>query len=58
MQVAKQAYPRLKGAFERTGCESIETNVRTRRLLWSGALLRMKDHNRLLKRVMSGELKI
>ena len=47
-----------KGASQRTGCESIETNVRTRRLLWSGALLRMGDHNRFPKRVMSGELEI
>ena len=42
----------------RTECESIETitiTVRTRRLLWVGALLRMDDH-RLPKRVMSGEL--
>ena len=38
----------------RTECESIETTVRTRRLLRSGALLRMGDH-RLPKRVMSGE---
>ena len=47
-----------KGASQRTGCERIETNVRTRRLLWSGALLRMGDHNRLPKGVMSGELEI
>ena len=33
----------------------IETTVRTRRLLGSGALLRVGDH-RLPKRVMSGEL--
>ena len=44
-----------KDALQRTECESIETTVRTRRLLWSGALLRMGDH-RLPKRVMSGEL--
>ena len=36
-------------------CESIETTVRMRRLLWAEALLRMGDH-RLPKRVMSGEL--
>ena len=41
--------------LQRTQCESIETTVRTRRLLWAGALLRMGDH-RLPKRVMSGEL--
>ena len=40
---------------QRTGCETIEVTVRTRRLLWPGALLRMGDH-RLPKRVMSGEL--
>ena len=44
-----------KDALHRTQCESIETTVRTRRLLWAGALLRMGDH-RLPKRVMSGEL--
>ena len=42
-------------ALQRTECESIETRVRTRRLLWAGALLRMGDH-RLPKRVMWGEL--
>ena len=41
--------------LKRTGCESIEATVGTRRLLWSRALLRMGDH-RLLKRVMSREL--
>ena len=45
-----------KDAPQQTECESIETTVRTRKLLlWSGALLRMGDH-RLPKRVMSGEL--
>ena len=44
-----------KNALQRTECESIETNLRTRTLLWSGALLRMGDR-RLPKRVMSGEL--
>ncbi|CAN0326090.1 unnamed protein product, partial [Ascophyllum nodosum] len=44
-----------KDALHRTQCESIETTVRTRRLLWAGALLRMGDH-RLPKRIMSGEL--
>ena len=44
-----------KDALHRTQCESIETTVRTRRLLWAGALLRMGDH-RLPKRLMSGEL--
>ena len=44
-----------KDALQRTQCESIEATVRTRRLLWAGALLRMGDH-RLPKRVMSGEV--
>ena len=44
-----------KDAPQRIKWESIETTTRTRRLLWSGALLRMGDH-RLPKRVMSGEL--
>ena len=44
-----------KDALQRTQCESIEATVRTRRLLWAGALLRRGDH-RLPKRVMSGEL--
>ena len=43
-----------KDALQRTECESIETTVGTRRLLWAGALLRTGDH-RLPKRVMSGE---
>ena len=45
-----------KDALQRTQCESIETTVRTRRLFWVGALLRMGDH-RLPTRVVSGELK-
>ena len=44
-----------KDALQRTECGSIETTARTRRSLWSGALLRMGDH-RLPKSVMSGEL--
>ena len=44
-----------KDDLQRTECESIETTVRTRRLLWAGALLRMGD-TRLPKRVKSGEL--
>ena len=47
--------PSYKDALQRTECESIETTVRTRRLLWSGALLRMVN-DRLPKRVMSGEV--
>ena len=38
-----------KDALQRTQCESIEATVRTKRLLWAGALLRMGNH-RLLKR--------
>ena len=45
----------FKDALQRTECESIETTIRTRRLLWSGALLHVGDH-RLPKRVMSGKL--
>ena len=44
-----------KDALQRTECESIEITMRTRWLLWSGALLRMGDH-RLPERVTSGEL--
>ena len=44
-----------KDNLQGTECESIETTVHTRKLLWSGALLCMDDH-RLPKRVMSGEL--
>ena len=43
-------------ALQRTGCESIEATVRTRRLLWAEALLRMGDR-RLPERIISGELK-
>ena len=45
-----------KDALKRTGCGSIEETVHTRRLLRSGALLRMGNH-RLPMRVMAGELK-
>ena len=44
-----------KDALPRTRCESIETTVHTRRLLWARALLHMGDHS-LPKRAMSGEL--
>ena len=44
-----------KDTLRRTGCQNIEATVRTRRLMWSGALLRMGGP-RLLKRVMPGEL--
>ena len=44
-----------KDALQRAECESIETAVRTWRLMRSGTLLRMGDH-RLPKRVMSGKL--
>ena len=42
-------------ALEITGCESIETTLRTRRLLWAGTLLRMSG-GRLPKRIMFGNL--
>ena len=42
-------------ALEVTGCESIDTEFRTRRLLWAGTLLRMSG-GRLPKRIMSGNL--
>ena len=45
-----------KDALQRTECESIEITMRTRRLLSSGALLRMSNQ-RLPKRIMSGEWK-
>ncbi|CAN0342198.1 unnamed protein product, partial [Ascophyllum nodosum] len=41
--------------LEITGCESIETTLRTRRLLWAGTLLRMSG-GRLPKRIMFGNL--
>ena len=40
-------------AREITGCESIETTLRTRILLWAGTLLRMSG-GRLPKRIMFG----
>ena len=56
MQVAEQEYPLLqRPPPQGIECESIETTVRTRRLLWSGALFHMGDHS-LPKRIMSGEL--
>ena len=42
-------------ALEITGCESIKTTLRTRRLLWAGTLLRMSG-GRLPKRIMFGNL--
>ena len=45
-----------KDAVQRIKCESMETTVRTGRLLLSRALLRMGDH-RLPKRVMLGGLR-
>ena len=42
-------------ALEITPCESIETTLRTRRLLWAGTLLRMSG-GRLPKRIMFGNL--
>ena len=43
------------GALEITGCESIETTLRTRRLLWARTLLRMSG-GRLPKRIVFGNL--
>ena len=42
-------------ALEITRCESIETALRTRRLLWAGTLLRMSG-GRFPKRIMFGNL--
>ena len=42
-------------ALEVTGCESIETTLRTRRLLWAGTLIRMSG-GRLPKRIVFGNL--
>ena len=42
-------------ALQRTGCESIETTVCTRRLLWAGALIRV-DNRRLPRRIMGRTL--
>ena len=42
-------------ALEITGCESIETTLRTRRLLWAGRLLRISG-GRLPKRIVFGNL--
>ena len=41
--------------LEITRCESIETALRTRRLLWTGNLIRMSG-GRLPKRIMFGNL--
>ena len=42
-------------ALQQTECESVETTMRTRRLLWAGGLLRMGNH-RSPKRIISGEV--
>ena len=42
-------------ALEMTRCESIETTLRTRRLLWAGTVLRMSGE-RLPKQIMFGNL--
>ena len=42
-------------ALEITGCESIDTTLRTRRLLWAGTLLQMIGR-RLPKRIIFGNL--
>ena len=43
-------------ALEITRCESIETALRMRRLLWAGTLIRMMSGGRLPKRIMFGNL--
>ena len=43
------------GALEITGCESIETTLQTRRLLWAGTLLQTSG-GRLPKRIIFGNL--
>ena len=43
-------------AFEITRCESIETTLRTRRLLWAGTLLRMSGGWLPKKQIMFGNL--
>ena len=47
--------PSYNRALEITGCESIETTLRTRRLLWAETLLRMSG-GRLPKRIVFGNL--
>ena len=42
-------------ALEKIRCESVETTLRTRRLLWAGMLLRMSGRQ-LPKRIMFGNL--
>ena len=42
-------------ALEITGCESIETKLQTRKLLWAGTLIRMSG-GRLPKRIVFGNL--
>jgi hypothetical protein len=42
-------------ALEITDCESVETTIRRRRLLWAGAIARMPD-DRLPKQILFGEL--
>ena len=54
----KRPYHRMTSynrALEITGCESIETTLRTRRLLWVGTLLRMSGE-RPPKRIIFGNL--
>ena len=55
-KIAEQPHLSYIDALQRTRCDSIEAIVRTRRLLWLGALLGMDDR-KLPKRIMSGELK-
>ena len=42
-------------SLQAANCESIETTIRTRRLLWAGAFMR-KDALRVPRRLILGEL--
>ena len=55
VQVAEQAHPLVQRRPSANRMREHRNTVRTRRLLWARALLRMGDH-RLPKRVMSGGL--
>ena len=56
VQVAEQAHPLVQRRPSANRMRGHRTTVRTRRLMWAGALLHKGDH-RLPKRVMSRELK-
>ena len=55
VQVTKQAHPLVQRRPSANQMREHRNNLRTRRLLWAGALPGMSGH-RLPKRVMSGEL--